>query len=218
MDSFNPRPPGVDSGMDAAPPSLTTRQRLLRAGLELYTTTGYRATTTPMLAGRAGVAEGTIYRHFVSKEALFNEAYRGAQSWAHGLAGEVLDAAAPAEASLKRLARRFVDAAHRDAPALRMALLSDRGEPLDERSRDAARQFRERLQQIVAAGKSDGAIRSGPAELWAGVWLAIIAYAAERVSAGEWTPEHAQVGLAVDAAWDAIAARRPSSVSDLRSS
>jgi len=99
-----------------------------------------------------------------------------------------------------------------------MALLSDRGEPLDERSRDAARQFRERLQQIVAAGKSDGAIRSGPAELWAGVWLAIIAYAAERVSAGEWTPEHAQVGLAVDAAWDAIAARRPSSVSDLRSS
>lgn len=204
--------------MDAGPPSLTTRQRLLRAGLELYTTTGYRATTTPMIASRAGVAEGTIYRHFVSKEALFNEAYRGAQAWAHGVTGEVLDAAAPAEASLKRLAHRFVEAAHRDAAALRMALLPDRGEPLDEQSRDAAREFRERLQQIVAAGKSDGAVRAGPAELWAGVWLAIVAYAAERVSAGEWTPEHAQVGLAVDAAWDAIAARRAPPLSDLRSS
>ena len=204
--------------MDPATPSLTTRQRLLRAGLELYTSTGYRATTTPMIASRAGVAEGTIYRHFESKEALFNEAYRGAQTWAHGLTGEVLDAGEPVEVSLKRLARRFVEAAHRDAPALRMALLPDRGEPLDEPSRESAKEFRGRLQQIVAAGKSDGAVRPGPAELWAGVWLSIVTFAAERVCAGEWTPEHAQVGLAVDAAWDAIAARRGPAVSDLRSS
>ena len=204
--------------MDSPPAALTTRQRLLRAGLELYTSTGYRATTTPMIAAHAGVAEGTIYRHFDSKEDLFNEAYRGAQAWVIGLAGEVMEPGTAAEGSLKRLARRFVEAAHRDAPALRMALLPDRGEPLDERSRQAAREFRERLQQIVAGGKSDGAVRPGPVELWAGVWLAIVAYATERVASGEWAPEHPQVGLAVDAAWDAIAARRPTPISDLRSS
>ena len=44
-----------------------TRQRLLRAALELFTTTGFRATTTPQIAERAGVDEGTIYRHFSSK-------------------------------------------------------------------------------------------------------------------------------------------------------
>ena len=40
-----------------------TRQKLLRAALELYTAAGFRDTTTPAIAARAGVAEGTIYRH-----------------------------------------------------------------------------------------------------------------------------------------------------------
>ena len=59
-----------------------TRQRLLRAGLELFTTRGYHATTTLLIARQAGMAEGTLYRHFAGKQALFNELYRGAAAWA----------------------------------------------------------------------------------------------------------------------------------------
>ncbi len=55
-----------------------TRERLVRAALDLFTTQGYHASTTPQVARRAGVAEGTIYRHFTSKEQLLNEIYRGA--------------------------------------------------------------------------------------------------------------------------------------------
>lgn len=55
-----------------------TRERLVRAALELFTTQGYHTSTTPMIARRAGVAEGTIYRHFDSKEHLLNEIYRAA--------------------------------------------------------------------------------------------------------------------------------------------
>jgi hypothetical protein len=50
-------------------------------------------------------------------------------------------------------------------------------------------------------------IRSGPADLWADLWLALVTFAAERVAAREWTLESPQIGLTVDAAWDAIAAR-----------
>src|SRR5439155_924427 len=59
-----------------------TRQRLIRAALELFTTTGYHLTTTPLIARKAGVAEGTIYRHFDSKQHLLNELYRAAGRWA----------------------------------------------------------------------------------------------------------------------------------------
>jgi hypothetical protein len=76
---------------------------------------------------------------------------------------------------------------------------------LDDGSRGAAREFREALQSIVASGKSDGLVRPGPAELWTSVWLALVAFAAERVSAKEWTPDHQQVELTLEAAWDAIA-------------
>ena len=63
------------------------------------------------------------------------------------------------------------------------------------------------LQHVVAGGGSEGVVRSGPPELWTDVWLALVAFAAERVGGREWESESPQIGLTLDAAWDAIAAR-----------
>ena len=180
----------------------------MRAALELYTTVGYRATTTPAIASHAGVAEGTIYRHFSGKEHLLNEVFRDVQRWATGQARELeADRTLTPPERLRRLAQRLVATAADDPATIRMLLHCREERYLDAASRDTARAFRETLQGIMAGGKSDGVVRPGPAELWASVWLALVAFAAERVSAREWTPEHPHVALTLDAAWDAIAAR-----------
>src|SRR2546428_1502456 len=70
-----------------------TRQRLVHAALELFTARGYETTTTAEIARKAGVAEGTIYRHFQSKQHLLNELYRGAARWAVRLVPEAKGAA-----------------------------------------------------------------------------------------------------------------------------
>ena len=196
---MNPRAPRRDG--DA------TRERLLRAALDLYTTVGFLRTTTPALAERAGVAEGTIYRHFSSKGHLLNEAYRRAHRWGlDALAALERDRVRKAPARLALLARQIVGLATQD-PALVRMLLSTANEPfLDEPSRGARRELMVGLIQLVAMGKSDGQIRSGPAELWAQVWLSVVGFAAERVAAGEWTLETAQTGLTLQAAWDAVSA------------
>src|SRR3989442_10149044 len=69
------------------------RQRLVHAALGLFSTRGYAATTTAEIARKAGVAEGTIYRHFQSKQHLLNELYRGAARWALRLVREAEGAA-----------------------------------------------------------------------------------------------------------------------------
>jgi AcrR family transcriptional regulator len=184
-----------------------TRQKLLRAALELYTAEGYHATTTPAIAARAGVAEGTIYRHFSGKEQLLNEVYRAAQHWARGVVAESEspgERPPPASERLQRIARRLIEGAERDPAVARMLFQMRDERHLDEKSREAAREFRAALTQVFAAGKSDGAVRAGPAELWAGVWLAVVAYAAERITAKEWSSEHPQVGLALEGAWAAV--------------
>lgn len=186
-----------------------TRQRLLRAALDLFTTVGFRGTTTPAIASRASVAEGTIYRHFNSKEHLLNEVYRESQRWALGVVREVEDAdrAARAQDRLVRLARRFFESADRDPAALRMVLFNSEESSLDERSREQANEFRKALQQVLAAGKSDGLIRPGPAELWSAVWLALIGFAAEKVASRQWPLDHPHLGMVIDAAWDAVSER-----------
>jgi AcrR family transcriptional regulator len=185
-----------------------TRQRLLRAALELYTTIGFRATTTPAIAARAGVAEGTIYRHFSGKEHLLNEVYRGAQRWGAGLvrdpAGEHPHTAAD---RLRQIGQRLLDAAVEDPSLARMLLRSREEQHLDERSRESSREFRSALQEVVAGGRTEGEVREGPAELWTDVWLALVGFAAERLSAKEWEPDSPHIGLTLEAAWDAIASR-----------
>ena len=196
-----PSPAPSPSRRDGA----ATRQKLLRAGLELFTTVGFRATTTPEIAARAGVAEGTIYRHFSGKEDLLIAAYHEAQRWGLELvkAPDGDKALSPRD-RLLGVAKRLVSAGESDPAMTRMLLRRREQGYLDDSAREASRAFREALQHIVASGKSDGLVRPGPADLWTSVWLALVAFAAERVSAKEWSPDHPQVALTLEAAWDAI--------------
>src|SRR3954452_15097047 len=117
MSSPSPTPP--PSRRDGA----ATRQKLLRAGLELFTTVGFRATTTPEIAARAGVAEGTIYRHFSGKEELLIAGYREAQAWGLGLVkGHEEDKLLPARERLLAVANRLVSASDSDPAMARMLL------------------------------------------------------------------------------------------------
>jgi hypothetical protein len=134
--------------------------------------------------------------------------YRGAQYWGASL---VRDPDGEQQLSprdrLMEIGRRLLEAAVHDPSLTRMLLRNRDEQHLDERSREAMRDFRGAVQQVVATGRSDGLIRSGPIELWAEVWLALVAFASERIGAKEWTPESPQIGMTLDAAWDAIAAR-----------
>lgn len=53
----------------------TTRAKLIAATTEVVREVGYARATTREIARRAGVAEGTMYRHFPDKAALFFAAF-----------------------------------------------------------------------------------------------------------------------------------------------
>jgi AcrR family transcriptional regulator len=52
------------------------RERIVRAALELVARGGYREAQVAAVAKRAGVATGTVYRHFPSKAELLTEVFR----------------------------------------------------------------------------------------------------------------------------------------------
>jgi len=52
-----------------------TRQQLLEAATAVLAERGYAGATTKEIAGRAGVSEGTIYRHFADKRELFGAVF-----------------------------------------------------------------------------------------------------------------------------------------------
>jgi AcrR family transcriptional regulator len=186
----------------------TTRDRLLGAARDLFTTIGYHATTTPVLARRAGVAEGTIYRHFPSKQAVLNAAYQDVQRWGTATMREItVGPSRTVGERLSVLGRAWLDQAAKDPARIRL-LLGWRDMPeLDEASRAAAAELRNGLEHLIAHGKQEGSVRAGVVELWTAVWLTLVAFAAERVASREWTPSHPHALATLDAAWEAIAWR-----------
>jgi len=77
-----------------APPALLPRastqgdkrEVILAAALELFAERGFHGTAVPLVAEKAGVGAGTIYRYFESKEALVNALY---QKWKGELLAQV---------------------------------------------------------------------------------------------------------------------------------
>lgn len=59
---------------NSSPPAeAQTRTRILSAALRLFASQGFDGTTTRDLAQAAGVAEGTLFRHFPNKKAILIE-------------------------------------------------------------------------------------------------------------------------------------------------
>jgi AcrR family transcriptional regulator len=79
-------------------PSGGKREAILDAALDLFAERGFHGTAVPLVAKRANVGAGTVYRYFESKEALVNALYqREKQAFVLSLCENFPDAASPRE-------------------------------------------------------------------------------------------------------------------------
>lgn len=127
--------------------SVGTRERLLAAARELIEEGGYGAAPVAAIAERAGVAAGTLYRHFPSKAELFLQVFRsvcaGEERAMVAAADEAgLKAVDRLEAVLTTFARRALS-----NPRLAWALLA---EPVDQLVDAERLAYRERYAGVVA--------------------------------------------------------------------
>ncbi|MEV6566310.1 TetR/AcrR family transcriptional regulator [Streptomyces kronopolitis] len=67
---------GTAAGAAPGPRRASTRRRLFDAAVVLIAEQGFSATTVDEIADRAGVAKGTVYYNFASKNVLYEELLR----------------------------------------------------------------------------------------------------------------------------------------------
>jgi AcrR family transcriptional regulator len=132
-----------------------TRERLLAAAREVIEEGGYGAASVLAIADRAGVAAGTLYRHFASKEELFVEVFRSVcerEERAMRTAAAQLPDDATARERLETVLATFARRALRN-PRLAWALIA---EPVDPRVDAERLAYRARYAELIAAGLAAG--------------------------------------------------------------
>jgi AcrR family transcriptional regulator len=137
----------------------TTRARLLAAAQELMEEGGYGAASVVAIAERAGVASGTLYRHFASKEELFVEVFRSVcarEERAMRTAAKGTAASGGVGAWLQTVLGTFARRALSN-PRLAWALIA---EPVDPRVDAERLAYRARYAAVISEGLETG-IASG---------------------------------------------------------
>ena len=183
-----------------------TRTAILDAALDLFVERGFHGTAVPLVAERAGIAAGTIYRHFESKEALVNALYRG---WKERITGEVLRDF-PLDASPRdqfHAAWIGVTAFVAENPRAYAFLdLHHHAPYLDDESRAVERRTYDFAAIVIARGQASGVIRSGPAPVLLGLLHGAVVGLVRFWREGRvaWTPE--ALAFAEAACWDLIRA------------
>ena len=137
---------------------LATRERIVAAAHELIARGGYREASVAAVAGRAGVATGSVYRHFHSKADLFAEVFRRAsQREVDATARAAGDPSQPAAERIAAGAETFARRALRGR-RLAWALLAEPVDPAVEAERLVFRRayaagFERVLRDGIAAGE-----------------------------------------------------------------
>lgn len=200
----------IHSAMETA---TDKRSGILRAALELFDERGFSATPMPRIAERAGVAAGTIYRYFESKEALGNAVFQASKlEMQRALAGQ--GGATPRE-EFHGLWRGLWDFATKHPAAFRFLETHHHSVYLDATSRalsDAVfaqvADFVRRAQSVdVRLGPADDAVRDGEPGLL--IALAFGAFIGMMKEAGEghFALDESVVAESEQAVWDML--RRP---------
>ncbi|SIQ44329.1 TetR/AcrR family transcriptional regulator [Micromonospora avicenniae] len=148
MGEISPRPLRADARRN--------RQRLLDAAVRAFSRSGPEI-TLESVARDAGVGIGTLYRHFPTREALVEAAYRSELAKLCDAAPELLEQL-PADAALRAWMDRFIDylAAKRGmADALRLVIESGVNPYAESRDRLYAT-----LDLLLAAGAAAGTVRT----------------------------------------------------------
>jgi AcrR family transcriptional regulator len=137
-----------------------TRERIVAAALEQVGDGGYASAGVQAIAARAGVAVGTVYRHFPSKGDLFAEAFRRASQRELDV---VVEVSSPDGRSARERVAAAVEAFARRAlagPVMAYALLAEPVDPAVEAERLRFRTgYRDAFARVLEDGVRDGELR-----------------------------------------------------------
>jgi AcrR family transcriptional regulator len=168
-----------------------TRARIIRAARELIAEGGYVAAQVAPVAERAGVAVGTVYRHFPSKSELFAEVFREASQHEVDAMREAIRASSGSAA--ERIAAGIETFARRAMRGRRLAwaLLAEPVDPAVEAERLHFRHsYRDLMAEVISQGIAGGEIPDQDVEATSAALIGAIGEA----MVGPLSPTHSSNG------------------------
>jgi TetR/AcrR family transcriptional regulator, repressor of fatR-cypB operon len=185
------------------------RESILKAALECFVERGFHGTAMPQIAEKAGVAAGTIYHYFPSKEALVNALYR---TWKAAVAQRVFTAfpqEAPVREQFRVMWHQIIAFAMEEPTAFAFIELHNHASYLDDESRAVDRNLKDFARGVIQLAQTRGLLKP----LDASILMELVFGAFVGMMRAQWEGRvqlaDQSIVEAEAACWDAVAVARP---------
>jgi AcrR family transcriptional regulator len=194
---------GALAGMNTATTTLgaATRAKLMQAAARIVAGEGMAAATTAAIAAEAGVAEGTLYRHFESKDDLLIAAYRQMKQEVFIDAANGLDTSIAPPERLKRTWKAIYLAYRANKDAFAFGQRFAESALAEREGGEAGRAVGRVVNDLRKAGIASGDFKNLPPDLLGSLFMAPVAYLLKaEIKGRKWTDAE------LDAAADSVLA------------
>jgi AcrR family transcriptional regulator len=194
---------GALASMNTATTTLgaATRAKLMQAAARIVAGDGMAAATTAAIAAEAGVAEGTLYRHFESKDDLLIAAYRQMKQEMFIDAAAGLDTSIAPPERLKQTWRAIYLAYRANKDAFAFGQRFAESALAEREGGEAGRAVARMVGDLRKAGIASGDFKNLPPDLLGSLFMAPVAYLLKaEIKGRKWTDAE------LDAAADSVLA------------
>lgn len=180
------------------------RTAIMDAALKLFATRGFDGTPVPLIADKAGVAAGTIYRYFASKEELVNALFRQGKGLLLTYIAQDFPETAPPRAQFAHLWAALVRFA-KDAPDALSFCESHFHEPyLDDASKALEHELLTFGRHFAAKAQATGAVKKLDPDLIIALVFGAFVHVVREQQLGRLANTAENLAQAENCAWDAI--------------
>lgn len=181
------------------------RRAVLDAALELFSERTYGGTPIPLIAERAGVGAGTIYRYFPGKESLANAVYRECKLALQQYLSAAAHGAGSAREEFHRLWRGLWRFSQEQPKALRFLETHHHKRYVDRASRDVSDAVFRGTTDFIRRAQAAGAVRRGQPEVLIALAFGAFVGLLKEVDEGRLEIGAAALDQAEQAVWDMLA-------------
>lgn len=185
------------------------RESILDAALVCFVERGFHGTAIPQIARQAGIAAGTIYHYFDSKEALVNALYR---TWKTAVGQRVFTAfpqSAPVRQQFRVMWNEMVAFAVGAPTAFAFIELHNHASYLDPESQAIDRTLKDFARAMIANAQREGTIKPLAAEVLMELVFGAFVGMMRAHWEGRFELTDAVIAAAEEACWDTVAVHAP---------
>lgn len=183
------------------------REAVMEAALDLFVERGFHGAPTSLIADRAGVGVGTIYRYFKSKEELIHCLFNELHLRFHRRFPEQFEEGAPLQERLTLLLGRLL-LVFIDSPREFRYLEQYHYSPFADLERpEIPSEEQSAISRVLKEGRDTGLFREGPLPVLQAIALGPIISLAKEHIAGRLTVDETTSRLATGACWEALLKR-----------